>query len=141
MGALASLRARLRAILRPNRTEQSLQDELRDHLERHVEALVASGMTAAEAGIEARRAFGGVTQAAEACREARGIRLLTELGQDLRFSARILRASPALTVVIVLTLGISIGANTALFGLFDAVLLKSLPLPEPDRLVVISEES
>jgi putative ABC transport system permease protein len=141
MRALAWLRTRLRAILHPVRAERDLHEELRDHLDRHVEALVASGMTLHEARVEARRAFGGLAQAEEACRDARGIRLLAELGQDLRYCVRMLRTSPALTAVIVVTLGISIGATTALFGIFDAVLLKSLPLREPDRLLVIAEDS
>jgi putative ABC transport system permease protein len=141
MRALAWLRTRLRAIFQPGSVERDLHDELQSHLDRQVELLIASGSTPAEARAEARRAFAGVAQAEEACRDARGIRLFTELGQDVRYGARIMRASPALSAVIVVTLGIAIGANTALFGIFDAVLLKALPLSDADRLVVVAEDS
>ena len=71
----------------------------------------------------------------------RNIRVLAELSQDLRYGMRMLRKAPGVTAVILVTLAVAIGANTALFSVFDAVLLKALPLPDPDRLVVISEQT
>jgi len=138
---LSSLRVRLRAILDPGRADRDLRDELQAHLERHIEELIADGMTARDAALEARRAFGHVAQAEEACRDARGVRVFSELVQDVRYGARMLRRTPGLTAVILITLAVAIGANTALFSVFDAVLLKALPLPDPDRLLVIGETS
>jgi len=138
---LQRLARRLRALRHGAQMERDLRDELHEHLERSIDELVAGGLTREAARAEAVRAFGGLAQAEEACRDARGVRLLTEFVQDLRYGVRILRSTPALTLVIVFTLAIAIGANTALFSLFDAVLLKSLPLPHPERLVVISEET
>jgi putative ABC transport system permease protein len=134
-------RVRLRALLRSRRAEDDLRDELYAHLDRHAEELMASGMSARDAADEARRAFGPVAQTEEACRDARGIRPLGEIAQDVRYGLRMLRRAPALTAVIVITVGVAIAANTALFSLFDAILLKALPLPDADRLVVISETS
>jgi predicted permease len=141
MRFLARFRTALRAIVRPGPADRELRDELQAHLDRHVEELIAAGMTPREAAIEARHAFGGVAQAEEACRDARGIRVLSEFAQDIRFAGRMLRRTPALTTVIVMTLAVAIGANTALFSLFDAVLLKALPLSDPDRLLVVGESS
>ena len=141
MGPLPRLRTRLRAILRPSRADRDLRDELQAHLDRHIEELTAGGMTRHDAAIEARRAFGHLVQTEEACRDARGIRVFAELAQDLHYAARMLRRTPGLTAVIVVTLAVAIGASTALFSVFDTVLLKALPLPDPDRLLVIGETS
>lgn len=138
---LDRLRVRARALFRHDRVEQELREELRGHLDRHIEELTADGMPADAARVEALRAFGGLAQAEEACRDARGVRGLAELGQDVRYGLRMMRRTPAPVAVIVLTLAVAIGANTALFSVFDAVLLKALPLPNPDRLVVITEET
>ncbi len=138
---LDCLRVRARALLRPNRVEHDLHEELRGHLDRHVEDLIAGGMPAAAARAEALRMFGGLAQAEEACRDARGTRAVAELWQDLRDGLRMVRRAPGPAAVIVVTLAVAIGANAALFSVFDAVLLKALPLPDPDRLVVIAEET
>ena len=135
------LRVRARSLFRPGRVEQDLHDELRGHLERHIEDLIAHGMPADAARVEALRAFGGLAQAEEACREARGVRGLAELWQDVRYGLRMMRRTPGPVAIIVLTLAVAIGANAALFSVFDAVLLKTLPLPNPERLVVITEDT
>jgi GTP cyclohydrolase III len=80
MRTLAWLRTRLRAIFQSGRAERDLHDEIQGHIDRDVESLIASGRTPTEARAEALRAFAGVAQAEEACRDARGIRLFTELG-------------------------------------------------------------
>jgi len=138
---LLRLRIRLRAIVRRDAADRELHDELAAHLDRHVEELIAGGMTPRDARAEALRTFSGFTQAEEACRDARRPRLLDDLSQDLRFGLRMLRKGPAFTAVVLVTLAVAIGANTALFSIFDAVLLKALPLPDADRLVVIGEET
>ncbi len=141
MASFARLRVRARALFRSARAEQDLRDELRGHLDRHIAELVAGGMSLDAARNEALRVFGGLAQAEEACRDARGVGPLVELWQDIRYGLRLMRRTPAPAAVVVLTLAVAIGANTALFSVFDAVLLKALPLPNPERLVVITEET
>src|SRR5688500_35936 len=132
---------RLRAWLRPDRLGREIDEELRGHIERQIEDFIRDGLQPAEARAAALRAFGGLEPAREACRDARGLRLLNELRQDARYAARILRKNATLTAVVTLTLAISIGANTALFSVVDAVLLKPLGFPEADRLVAIGQRT
>jgi putative ABC transport system permease protein len=133
--------ARLRAWFRPDRIEREIDEELRFHLDRQIEDFVRDGMAPEAARAAALRAFGGLEPSREACRDARGLRLLTELRQDLRYAVRMLRKNATLTAVVTLTLAVSIGGNTALFSVVDAVLLKPLGFPEADRLVAIGERT
>jgi putative ABC transport system permease protein len=133
--------ARLRAWFHPDRVEREIDEELRFHLDRQIEDFVRAGMTPAAARAAALRAFGGLEPSKEACRDARGLRLLNELRQDARYAARMLRKNATLTAVVTLTLAISIGGNTALFSVVDAVLLKPLGFPEADRLVMIGQRT
>lgn len=135
------LRVRARALFRSHHVEHDLHQELRGHIDRHIEELIADGVPVDAARAEALRVFGGLAQAEEACRDARGVRRFTELSQDLRYGLRMMRRTPGPAAIIILTLAVAIGANTALFGVFDAVLLKALPLPNPDRVVIITEET
>ena len=131
----AGLVRTLGAMLQPGRAERELDEEHAFHIEKATEKLVAGGLDPAEARRQARVAFGGVERWQEEVREARWTAGLNGLWRDARFSARSLRARPLFTGVVVLTLAVSIGAVTAVFGLVDTVLLRPLDVPEPGRLV------
>jgi predicted permease len=112
-----------------------MDQEMRFHLEMEVEANLRRGMPLRQARREALLRFGGVERFKERARDERGGRVLDDLSQDLRFTLRKLRRSPGFALVVLLTLALGIGANTAIFTLVDSILLRPLPFPAPDRLV------
>ncbi len=116
--------------------ETELEKEMRDHLERQISDYRRSGLTEEEARRKARLTFGGVEQVREECRDARGTRWVESMFQDLRFALRMLRRSPGFAAVAVVSLALGIGANTAIFSLMDALMLRMLPVKEPRQLLL-----
>jgi predicted permease len=131
---LYKLPLRFRSLLKRGRVEQELSEELRFHLEKLIEEKVAEGMTPDEARYAALRELGGVEQIKEECRDMRRVNYIDNLLQDVSYGLRMLVKNSGFTAVVVLTLALGIGANTAIFSLLDTVLLKMLPVRQPERL-------
>jgi predicted permease len=136
--SIARLHSWLRASFHRSRMESQMDDELHFHIERYTEDLVRSGLSREEALRRARAEFGAVQARKDECREALGLRLLDELRADLRYAFRMLRQSPAFTVVAILSLALGIGANTAIFTLMEAALWKTIPVKNPEQLRLLS---
>jgi putative ABC transport system permease protein len=115
----------------------NLSDEVRFHLEMETRALERDGLSPEAARAEAHRRFGGVDRYTEELRDERGGRALEALGQDARYALRVARRFPAFTSIVLLTLGVTIGANTAIFSVVDTVLFRPLPFPRGEDLVLL----
>lgn len=129
---------RLRALWNRQRVDDEIEDELRFHLEMAAQANVRRGMAVDAARADAARRFGHLTSIKERAYDVRGGGWLERLRQDLRFGARSLRKSPAFAVAAILSLGLGIGANTAVFSVVNAILLRSLPVRNPSELVQLA---
>src|SRR5215510_9140828 len=117
-----------------------ISDEIRSHIEEKTEALVAAGMSRADAESAARRAFGNVTSTQEAARDVWRLATLIEgLAADMRYALRGLIQKPGFSVAVILTLALGIGANAVVFALVNAVVLRPLPYPHAERLVSLSQ--
>jgi predicted permease len=127
---------RFRSLFSGNRLDRDADEELRDHLDRLAELYVRHGLAPAEAMRQARRDFGGLDQLKEECRDMRRVRPLEDFIRDIRVGLRLLARSPIFSLVAILSLAIGIGANTAIFTLINAIVLRDLPVPEPDRLFI-----
>ena len=137
MSLIARVKSWLRASSRRADFEREMQDEMRIHLELYEADLRRGGLSEAEARRRAFAEFGSLPARKEECREAVGLRLFDELRADVAYAVRLLRRSPAFTVVAMLSLALGIGANTAIFSLIDTVLVKTLPVQDPQHLFFV----
>jgi hypothetical protein len=135
MRLYAQLRSWLKWILERQQLETDMDSEVRFHIESYAEDLVRTGVPKSEAMRRARIEFGGIESHKDDMRASLGLRLWDEVWADLRYAARRLRKSPGFTLSAVLVLAVGIGVNVAAFNLFNVVLLKSLPVRDPDSLV------
>jgi predicted permease len=136
MSRLRIFLCKLRGLFLKRNLEQEMADEIESHLEMQIEDNQRQGMSPEEARYVALRKFGGVDQVKEVYRDRRGLPFVETFLRDLRYGGRMLRRSPIITTVAIVSLALGIGANTALFSVVEAVLLKTLPVEAPDRLMV-----
>ncbi len=137
MRQLRAWLVRLGGLFDKRRRDRELAEELESHLQMHIEDNLRAGMSPEEARREALIKLGGVESVKEAYRDRRGVPWLETVIQDLRYGARMLRRNPGFTAVVVLTLALGIGINTAIFSLVNAVMLRALPYPKPEELVEV----
>ena len=137
---LRMLLSRIKSVFRGRQLDEELDEELHAHLEIAMEDYMQRGMGAKQARSEALRSFGGVAQTRERYRNQRGIPVFEQIGNDIRFGFRQLYKSPGFALTAILTLGLGVGANTAIFTLIDSILLRPLPFVQQDRIVSLTED-
>jgi hypothetical protein len=131
-------RLRLRSLLRGNRVEQELAEEFHYHLERMIDEHVEAGLPPSEARAKALREMGAIDQRKDECRDANGRTAIHGFRQDATYAVRMFWKQPAFAATVVLTLALGIGANSAIFSVVDAVLLRPLPLPDAGRVMNVA---
>jgi len=137
---LNRLRSLAAAAFRRRAFEDAMAEEVRFHLDAFADDLVAAGATRSEAERRARLEFGGSERVKEECRQARGLRLLDEIRQDARYAVRAMSKAPGFTAAAVISIALGIGANTAIFSLMDAVLLRSVAVADPQQLFFVAHD-
>ncbi len=128
---------RVVGLFQKDRLDREFSEELESHLQLHVEDGIRSGLSPGEARRQAVLRLGGIEPVKERQRDRRGIPFLESLGRDLAYAARMMRSHPGFTATVILTLALGIGANTAIFSVIDAVLLRPLAFPHPDQLITL----
>ncbi|MGH9371071.1 MAG: ABC transporter permease, partial [Vicinamibacterales bacterium] len=136
---LRTFLSRLWALVRSRQVDREIDDEIASHLAEARDEYIQRGLSPEDAHLAALRSFGGVTQTKEVYRQVRSFVWLDDFRQDMRYTSRTLVKSPAFTVVVVLTLALGIGANTAISSIADAVLFRALPVSNPQDLVMLRQ--
>src|ERR1700743_2886782 len=137
MRRVRSLLIRMRSLFTRDASNAALSEELEFHLQQTIADNIARGMSPEAARSAARESFGSVAEVTESCHEARGTAWLEDLGHDIRYGLRMFAKHRSFTMLTVLTLALGIGACTAIFSLVNAVLLRSLPYGDAERLVYL----